>query len=77
MSVLIIFGHWLDFYQMVFAEHCSRIMLNLNLFDFGIAAGFVGIDHVGNRKGTWQISAGSEESSIPERKYYSSYIIEL
>jgi hypothetical protein len=44
MAVLIIFGHWLDFYQMVFAsidpEHVNVGML---LLDFGIAAGFVGI----------------------------------
>ncbi len=42
MSVALLFGHWLDFYQMVFAslfpDHVS-----LNLFDFGIAAGFVGL----------------------------------
>jgi hypothetical protein len=44
MGVLIIFGHWLDFYQMVYAsispEHVDRGML---LLDIGIAAGFVGI----------------------------------
>jgi len=42
MAIVIIFGHWLDFYQMVFAslfpEHVT-----LNLFDFGVAAGFVGL----------------------------------
>ena len=42
MSVALLFGHWLDFYQMVFAslfpDHVS-----LNLFDVGIAAGFVGL----------------------------------
>ncbi|HEY8898704.1 MAG TPA: quinol:cytochrome C oxidoreductase [Niastella sp.] len=42
MSIVILFGHWLDFYQMVFAsvfpEH-----VELNLFDFGVAAGFVGL----------------------------------
>jgi hypothetical protein len=42
MGVLIIFGHWIDFYQMVFPgnfkEHAP-----LNLFDFGVAAGFVGL----------------------------------
>ncbi|MBO9565098.1 MAG: quinol:cytochrome C oxidoreductase, partial [Niastella sp.] len=44
MAVVIIVGHWLDFYQMVFAsidpEHVNVGML---LLDFGIAAGFVGI----------------------------------
>ncbi len=42
MSVALLFGHWLDFYQMVFAgpfpDHVP-----LNFFDFGIAAGFVGL----------------------------------
>ena len=42
MAIVILFGHWLDFYQMVFAslfpEH-----VHLNLFDFGVAAGFVGL----------------------------------
>jgi hypothetical protein len=42
MSVALLFGHWLDFYQMVFAgpfpDHVP-----LNLFDFGVAAGFVGL----------------------------------
>jgi len=42
MGVLIIFGHWIDFYQMVMpgtmgAHH------EINLFDFGIAALFIGI----------------------------------
>ena len=42
MSVLILFGHWLDFYQMVFPsvspEHVPFI-----LADLGIALGFVGL----------------------------------
>ena len=42
MSLLIIFGHWLDFYQMVFPavspEHVPMI-----LADFGVALGFVGL----------------------------------
>ena len=42
MAIVILFGHWLDYYQMVFAslfpEH-----VELNLFDFGVAAGFVGL----------------------------------
>jgi hypothetical protein len=41
MAVLIIFGHWLDFYQMVMPgplkDHAQ-----LGLFEFGILAGFVG-----------------------------------
>jgi len=42
MSVLLIFGHWLDFYQMVFGT-TSPDHVPLNLFDFGIALGFVGL----------------------------------
>ena len=42
MSVVIIFGHWLDFHQMVFASVAPDHVV-LNLFDFGIAAGFIGI----------------------------------
>jgi hypothetical protein len=42
MSVALLFGHWLDFYQMVFGglipDHVP-----MNLFDFGIAAGFLGL----------------------------------
>lgn len=42
MSVLIIFGHWLDFYQMVFPgiqpDHVPFMLV-----DFGIALGFVGL----------------------------------
>jgi Ni/Fe-hydrogenase subunit HybB-like protein len=42
MSVLILFGHWLDFYQMVFPgpvpDHVPSI-----LFDFGVGLGFVGL----------------------------------
>ena len=44
MSVLLIFGHWLDYYQMVFAgEHIAPDHVPMNLFDFGIALGFVGL----------------------------------
>ena len=42
MAIVIIFGHWLDFYQMVFAS-ISPNEVELNLFDFGVAAGFVGL----------------------------------
>jgi hypothetical protein len=48
MGILIIFGHWLDFYQMVFpgvTKNASggETHVPMNLFDFGVAAGFVGI----------------------------------
>lgn len=42
MSVALLFGHWLDFYQMVFAS-TSPEHIPMNLFDFGLAAGFVGL----------------------------------
>jgi Ni/Fe-hydrogenase subunit HybB-like protein len=42
MALLILFGHWLDFYQMVFPgpspDHVPMI-----LYDFGVALGFVGL----------------------------------
>ena len=44
MSVLLIFGHWLDFFQMVFpSPSISPDHVPLNLFDFGVALGFVGL----------------------------------
>jgi len=47
MAVLIIFGHWLDFYQMVFpgpmADGKGNAHVPLMLADFGIALGFVGL----------------------------------
>jgi len=47
MAILIIFGHWLDFYQMVFPaltkDANGMTTVPMNLFDFGTAAGFVGI----------------------------------
>jgi hypothetical protein len=42
MSVLILFGHWLDFYQMVFPS-ISKDHVPFMLVDFGIALGFVGL----------------------------------
>lgn len=42
MSLLILFGHWLDFFQMVFPgpspDHVPMI-----LYDFGVALGFIGL----------------------------------
>ena len=42
MSVALIFGHWIDFYQMIFGSAMPD-HVPLGLFDFGIAAGFIGV----------------------------------
>ena len=42
MAVLIIFGHWMDFNQMVMAS-VSRDHVTLSWLDFGIAALYVGM----------------------------------
>jgi hypothetical protein len=42
MALVIIFGHWLDFHQMIFASVAPEHVA-LNLFDFGVALGFIGI----------------------------------
>ena len=42
MALLIIFGHWLDFYQMVFPGP-SPDHVPMLLYDFGVALGFVGL----------------------------------
>lgn len=42
MAIVILVGHWFDFYQMVFAS-VMKDHVTLNLFDFGVAAGFVGL----------------------------------
>ena len=42
MSVALIFGHWIDFYQMVFGS-TMKDHVPMNFFDFGVAAGFVGL----------------------------------
>ena len=42
MSLLIIFGHWLDFFQMVFPG-TQKDSVPLLVYDFGVALGFVGI----------------------------------
>ncbi len=42
MALLIIFGHWLDFFQMVFPSHQQDHVPNM-LWDLGVALGFVGL----------------------------------
>jgi Ni/Fe-hydrogenase subunit HybB-like protein len=48
MSLLIIFGHWLDFFQMVFPSPMTdpktgETHVPMILYDFGVALGFVGL----------------------------------
>jgi hypothetical protein len=48
MALLIIFGHWLDFYQMVFPgplknAETGATYVPMILYDFGVALGFVGL----------------------------------
>lgn len=42
MAIVIIFGHWLDFYQMIFASVLKE-HVELGWLDFGVAAGFIGL----------------------------------
>jgi hypothetical protein len=42
MSVALLFGHWIDFYQMIFGSTLPK-GVPMNLLDFGIAAGFIGL----------------------------------
>ncbi len=42
MSVALLLGHWVDFYQMIFGTLVPD-HVPMNLFDVGIAAGFVGL----------------------------------
>ena len=42
MALLIIFGHWLDFFQMVFPA-VSKEKVPMIIYDFGVALGFVGL----------------------------------
>ena len=48
MAMLIIFGHWLDFYQMVFPgpmtdAKTGETHVPMILYDFGVAVGFIGL----------------------------------
>jgi Ni/Fe-hydrogenase subunit HybB-like protein len=42
MAVLILFGHWLDFFQMVFPGN-QKEKVPMMLYDFGVALGFIGV----------------------------------
>jgi hypothetical protein len=42
MAILIIFGHWIDFYQMVIGS-ISKEEVTLSWIDFGVLSFFVGL----------------------------------
>ena len=42
MAVLILFGHWIDFYQMVMGS-ISKDVVTLGWLDFGVLSFFVGL----------------------------------
>lgn len=43
MAVLIIFGHWIDFFQMVMPGSVKEEHSHLSWYEFGIAIGYVGL----------------------------------
>jgi hypothetical protein len=43
MSMMLLFGRWLDFYQMVFPGAVSADHVPTILYDFGVGIGFVGV----------------------------------
>lgn len=43
MAILILFGHWLDFFQMVFPGPLEGSKVPLMLYDMGVGLGFVGL----------------------------------
>jgi Ni/Fe-hydrogenase subunit HybB-like protein len=43
MAILILFGHWLDFFQMVFPGPMGGNFMPTMLADFGVGLGFVGL----------------------------------
>jgi Ni/Fe-hydrogenase subunit HybB-like protein len=43
MAILILFGHWLDFFQMVFPGPLGGDFMPTMLADFGVGLGFVGL----------------------------------
>ena len=72
-GILIIFGHWLDFFQMVFPSpmtnaETGETHVPMILYDFGVAAGICRIDHVCNRQGIEQSTIAGKESSVCKRK---------
>ena len=73
MATLIIVGHWLDFYQMVFPG-VFKDGEGLNLFDIGIAVGFIGLIIFVTTNALSKHSIDSKEPSFFQRKYYTPYI---
>ncbi|MEI9943904.1 MAG: hypothetical protein WDN26_06735 [Chitinophagaceae bacterium] len=62
-----------------FTRWCSRVFspdhVPFILYDFGVALGFCGIDHVCNRKSIEQSADAGEEPSFCKGKFDTSYLI--
>jgi glycopeptide antibiotics resistance protein len=73
MAVLIIFGHWIDFYQMVMPGTLGN-HAELMPFEFGIAFLFIGL--IMWRVGSIhkQLSTYTKKSPFPEREHHPSYL---
>ncbi len=76
MAVLIIFGHWIDFYQMVMGS-LSKEHVTLGWLDFGILAFFCRYDDFLCRKSISQQAFDSKVSSFHQRECNSSGLIYL
>ncbi len=70
MALVIIFGHWLDFHQMIFAS-VAPDHVEMNLFDFGIALGFIGIIMLVAGRALSKYPLVAKKPSVYKRKYYS------
>jgi hypothetical protein len=63
MALLLIFGHWLDFFQMVFPGP-SPDHVPVMLWDFGVALGFVGLIMFVTGRSLGESATGGKEPSV-------------
>jgi hypothetical protein len=73
MSLLILFGHWLDFFQMVFPSS-SPDHVPLMLYDFGVGLGFVGLIMFVTGRALSRAPLLARNHPFIKRSNYSSYI---